>query len=455
MANIRKKAIILALINLGVVSLLAQVLLIKELVISFYGNELFIGLLFAFWLISTGAGSLWLAPIFKNKLDRALLWLHILMPLTLVSAIILARISRIILTSSGVMTDIIWACLWSILVIAPTGLLLGILFVILAKIIKAKNNQAVSFSYIIESMGFFIGALVFNFFIFQFTSLMIATLLAIISFILALLFSFKYSLKVSIIIAGLIILISLSLSQAGLIDRELNKKYYPGQKLISSVNSKYGSIQVTQANQQLNFYYNGYLLDNTQNKYGNELLAHLPALLIPEPRSALIIGNGLTGLVEEASKHPLKNITYLELDKAYYHVVKDWLGPGDQANLDIIHQDARTYFNKTTKYFDLIIINYSNPSTLAENRYFTKEFFLKAKSHLSQQGITAIKINTTPNYSIGAQNKLLNTVYQTLNSVMPSVIALPDNEVLFLASNRKIAYNLFNIREKYKKLKFS
>ena len=89
------------------------------------------------------------------------------MPLILIIAIILARISRIILAEPGVMPNLALTILWSLLIIAPSGLLLGLLFVILVKQIPGKNEQTVSLAYIVESIGFFLGALVFLFFIFQ------------------------------------------------------------------------------------------------------------------------------------------------------------------------------------------------------------------------------------------------------------------------------------------------
>jgi len=494
MGNIRQKTIVLALLNLGIVSIVAQIVLIRELVISFYGNELFIGLILALWLISTGLGSLWLVRLtlssflfISNKKgiqkrkgeqeNNILFWSYLIIPVVLVGAIILARLAKMILTESGVLPNLIGAGLWSMLVVAPVGLLLGRQFVLLARHLPGNREQAVSFAYIIESLGFVIGALIFNFILFQFTSLTVIFLIAVFCFILALIFSFSFALKKSIIIAALIIATAVSLLKTDLIDLQFSKWLYPGQNLLTSVNSKFGTTHITKVGEQVNFYYNGHLLANSQNKYHNELVAHLPVLLIDNPRNALIIGNAFTGLIKELNKYQLETIVYLELDKELVNLgfaATDGLGKIQdnskrQANLKIINQDARQYLSETDQLFDVVIINYTNPSTLAENRYFTKEFFALIKSKLSGQnslavcftnnskpacppnrrGIVVLEINTTPNYTFGAQNQLLSTLYQTLKNVYTYVYTLPDNEVIFLASQDDLIVDFARLQKKY------
>ncbi|MBU4346896.1 MAG: hypothetical protein KKH29_06220, partial [Candidatus Omnitrophica bacterium] len=51
------KKILFALILMGFTSLVVQTLLIREFLISFYGNELTIGLILANWIILEALGS--------------------------------------------------------------------------------------------------------------------------------------------------------------------------------------------------------------------------------------------------------------------------------------------------------------------------------------------------------------------------------------------------------------
>jgi len=449
MENNKQKIIILGLFNLGIVSLLIQILLIRELVTSFYGNEMYIGLVLAFWLLSVGLGSLFLPKFFLKKIDSSLFFLHILIPVFLILALFLARIARVVLSRSGVVPDFFLASLWSLMVILPVGLFLGMMFVFLAKKIKLKNSQAVTTAYVIESFGFFIGAIIFSFLLYKYSSLAIIFLISIFLFLLSLSMSFKFSLKKSIIIFLLTVLTASGLYWAGGIDKKMSGWNFSGQNLIDSINSKYGSIQITKTKEQINFYYNGKIIDNSQNTFHNELLANAPMLLADNTKNVLVIGNGLTGLVEEVGNHKPEKIIYLELDRDYLKAVRDEIDFKPLPILEIQNKDARSYLNNTLETFDVIIINYANPSTLSENRYFTKEFFALIKSRLNKFGILAFQMDTTPNYSFGAQNKLLLTVFHTLKKSFPFVLALPDNEVVFLAGSQPFIYESEKVKKKF------
>ena len=63
------KRILFALILMGFTSLVVQTLLIREFLISFYGNELTIGLILANWIILEALGSI-LASRFSLKSKR-------------------------------------------------------------------------------------------------------------------------------------------------------------------------------------------------------------------------------------------------------------------------------------------------------------------------------------------------------------------------------------------------
>ena len=158
-----------------------------------------------------------------------------------------------------------------------------------------------------------------------------------------------------------------------------------------------------------------------------------------------------TGLASEVAKYNPENIIYLELDKDYYQIARD-LNFFLPQEVKVFFRDARSFFRSKQRKFDVVIINYSNPSTLAENRYFTKEFFSLINSCLNKEAVVAIKLDVTPNYNVGAQNKMLAIFYWTLKDVFEHVYSLPDNEVLFLASSQEIEFNFERISQKYREL---
>jgi spermidine synthase len=450
--KIKQIITILALLYLGVASLIAQVVLLRELITAFYGNELFLGLTLALWLVSTGAGSLFVAKIFKRKLENVIAWLYLVFPAFLLSAFFLVRFSRTFLASGGVVPDLLVTLLWSALIIAPTALCLGILFVALAKTFSITSSAAIIYGYIIESLGFLVGALVFNFWLFELPTLTLFLLLACLSFA----FSFLYSSNTSPVKASIaIILIVISVfmfSETKQLDKFTNGWNYPGELLLISEHTKYNTVHITRINEQLNFYLNGQLTTNSQNTYAHELITHLPLLLATNSPNVLLIGNGFTGMQEEINKYHPQNLVYLELDNDYFHLSQDILEYQAPTSTVIKFADARTYLRWSSLSFDVVIINFSNPSTLAENRLFTKEFFALINSNLAPGGLLVLKIDTAPNYLIGAQKDLLTALYQALQQTFMQVLALPENEVVFIASNRPIIFGQGPIDKRYQEL---
>jgi len=56
-------------ISLGIISIISQTIIARELAITFWGNEFFIGLTLAFWLLFTALGA-----IVKIKVNPKLLY---------------------------------------------------------------------------------------------------------------------------------------------------------------------------------------------------------------------------------------------------------------------------------------------------------------------------------------------------------------------------------------------
>jgi spermidine synthase len=83
----------------GSSGLVAQVLLLRELLVSFYGNELTIGVILANWIMSEALGVLVIGKFIdriKNKIN-ILIILQLVFSLTLPLSIYLSRIFKIVL----------------------------------------------------------------------------------------------------------------------------------------------------------------------------------------------------------------------------------------------------------------------------------------------------------------------------------------------------------------------
>lgn len=442
-----KKLFIISFITLGITSIISQVVIIRELMISFYGNELFIGLALAGWLgfVAVGAflGS-------KIKSISLYLWAIFFTPIFLIGEILAIRLVRSIITTTGQAPDLLYSLLYTLMVIAPLCLVLGIQFSsgnrFWLKFNQFLISRLVNRAYLFENLGFIIGGLLFSFLLIKVDEISTVWIITLINFfILSFLFCLlKIKLK-KLLINGLVLLVLL----LGLFSSEINtitsSWRFPKQELKVSQNSLYGNIAVTKTGFQYNYYENGLTLGNSNENLADEVLVHFPLLYSENPQNVLLIGGGLQDAIPEILKHPIKELYYLELDPDLLILTADYLSLQTKSaladnKLVIINQDALHFLKNTDQKFDVIITNLGNPSTILLNRYYTDEFFDGVKKHLEADGVFATLLSSSPNYLNKENLQLTNSVYQTLKENFEKVIILPEESIYYLASNNKLDY---------------
>ena len=452
-----KRAIVFSIIILGISSIIAQLLLIRELTISFYGNEFFIGWIFFGWLFWVGMGSVFLNKIIKKEenLSKILIFCHILIAALLPLEIILSRISRTLISGpTGQIPNLMPSLLYSFFALAPFCLVLGLQFTIFARFWKSsagklRLEQILGKSYVFEALGFIVGGLFFSYIFIFINEFLTASILGWLNLITALLILFLIK-KSNIILKSLtiiliIIFIGISIFSKN-INSQINQLRFPHQELIESKNSLYGNIAITKTREQYNFYESGALIGTNKEEFSNEEIAHFSLLFHPNPQKILLIGNGINGTLKEILKHQPNKVFYLELDPTIIEITKKYASSENQNILEderikIINADARNFFKKNPNLFDAIIINLPNPSTALINRFYTEDFFKEIKHHLYPSGIFAIRLTLSPNY-FGPEIKNLDaSIFNALKNVFPSVLILPEDNHIFIGSLDKIDYD--------------
>ncbi|GAI16412.1 unnamed protein product, partial [marine sediment metagenome] len=166
-----KKSLILALLLMGFTGTLAQVVLIRELLVTFYGNELSIGIILANWLILEAAGSFFLGRIAK-KPERsvdAYVALQFAIAIFLPLAVYGARVVKTMLgIPPGEMVGLFPVFYSSLLLLAPLSLADGAKFTIGCRIYSNLTKEAapsIARVYIYEAIGAVIGGVLLAFLI--------------------------------------------------------------------------------------------------------------------------------------------------------------------------------------------------------------------------------------------------------------------------------------------------
>jgi len=461
--------ILFSMVCVGCYATIAQVLIIREFLVVFFGSELCIGIILGTWLFGVASGAATggrIADRFKSNLSPFIIVL-VMMCLILPLELVLIRVLRLILNvPAGQYIPMLSLLLSSICIITPFSFTIGLSFPIGCKVIRGFTRDSaadIGFVYILESIGSLIGGLLFTFvLITRFQPLTITLIFSCILFLNLFLMhqfidrGFSKERKSSALFALGKPLASLSLFFVTLIllvSGVVNKvdNYFinvrwsssnPDIKLLESIDSRYENIVVGVRGDQYSVFGNGQFNFAFPDEYENAQIAHLVMTQHPDPKRVLLIGGGMGGLIREMLKHPIEELDYIELDPALTESISKYLPPEEKEALSdkrvkIFHVDGRYYVKraKTGKKYDLIFVNIPDPSTAFLNRFYTVQFFQEGHDILADKGVFGIEISSAVNYIGEEVGNYTGSIYQTLHSVFPHVIISPGQTNYYFASN--------------------
>ncbi|MBJ3762975.1 polyamine aminopropyltransferase [Maribius pontilimi] len=123
----------------------------------------------------------------------------------------------------------------------------------------------------------------------------------------------------------------------------------------------------------------------------HEMLTHVPLFAHGAARRVLIIGGGDGGMAREALRHPLDQVTMVEIDSGVVDFSKEYLpsisaGAFDDPRLDLQIADGAEFIKATAGGYDVIIVDSTDPVGPGEV-LFTDHFYGHAKRALAPDGI--------------------------------------------------------------------
>ncbi len=432
---------------MGFLALSFQVLLLREFSVHFYGNEITFGFILAAWLLWGGIGSI-SASKFKFHLKH-FPYVYYLIILLFPICLIGLRLSRFLLkVLPGEVTGITPMLSSSLLLAFFISFPLGILFVFNAHYQKGDLFQV----YILESLGSATAGLIVYFFLIPFFSNWQGVSIVGVFVSLSVFFVFGKKKQTFFLLFILIFLTAFSL-----FDFPSQKLYWKPFQLIQSKDSRYGKLQVLQTEEQISLYSNGLLVYSYPDLATAEESVHFALLQNPNAKHVLLVGGGAGGSLEQTLKYSQVEIDYVELDPEIIRFSLQFLPEKEQnvlrnERVHIIYQDGRTFLHKTHKKYDMIILNLPEPTTAQINRFYTREFFLKAREHLTGQGVFSFRVPSAENYiSLELQN-FLASLYHTLKEVFPVVEIVPGSTNIFLAASFPLSIEIEELNNKIESL---
>ncbi len=442
---------IFTILVVGLSGIVAQVMLLRELLVSFYGNELTLGLILANWIMSEAIGVFIIGKFIdkiKNKINIFII-LQIIFSLMLPLSIYFARTVKSVLgVPFGEAIGLSAIFYSSLLIMFGLSFCHGALFSCGCKIYSSYTKDSASSIgkvYAWETIGTIIGGIVLTYLLIPYlNSFQTVFIMSIFNLIICLFF-FKDISKIFKYVILVLILLMVYLPLSGALNKMHNyaiKKQWKMQDVLDYRNSIYGNIVVVQREEQYTFFYNGLPIITTPypditfvQEFGN-----LPLLFHPHPKDILVISSGAGGLINEILKHPIRKIDYAELDPLLIEMLKKYPSGLTQrelgdSNVNIVNQDGRFFVKNTSNKYDIVLIGLSKPADLSTNRVFTQEFFALIKKRLNPDGILALYLPGSLTYLSSELRDLNACILNGLKSTYSSVRIIPGDYNMFLASD--------------------
>ena len=441
---------VLAITTTGFIATVAQVIILRELLVLFYGNELSAGFIFAGWLLWSGLGSglagKWALKVSAQTtlLGLLLVSLSAMLPLS----VLFIRATRILWAlPAGELPSIGKMLLISV---ASTGLfcpLSGALFGICWAIHRRIGENQPLGVYLAEALGSAVGGLVFYFVFLPYGSVYTSIWITCGIILFFSWWLFRPWLPPSNMRMGHLMWIAVSVLVAtGVVCGprldHISRRWQWGLNLKAVYDTSFHNIAVLEKEAQVSVFTNGLWLFSEPDRLSAEHGVHLALLQHPNPKTILLLGGGIAGLLEELFKHPgLKYVDYVEPDPDFIRLLEPHLSPATVASLQnssvrLFHRDPRIFLRRSQVSYDVILMNMGDPITAQMNRFYTTEFFALVKQRLSPGGIFSFAVSGGESMLGPTQARFLGSIKKTLVEIFPHTLIYPGDQNRFFATDR-------------------
>jgi spermidine synthase len=422
-----------ALAVAGGASLLAQVVLLREVLASSHGNELALGVVMAAWLAFTGGASALGGRLARTPTSalRGLAGVLALTPLLFAGALWLTQFASAGLAQDPSLGRVFLAATVAVLPACLSG---GLAFAWAAESGTSPAGTAVL--YVVETAGAAVAGLLFHFCFAQQLSSSWILLLAGVA---------AAGAAIGVVparrTAGVA---ALAIVAAGLlrpaVDRALVRARFPGEQVLALQPSRYGLAAVIARGDQRVFLHDGVLLFTSEDALAAEETTYLPLLLHPRPRHVLLVGGGLGGGLAKALEHGPASLDYAEMDPALLDLARAYADPATRAALvdARVHAtsgDARALLRAGVGQYDVVLIHVPVAQNALLARLSTRECITEARRALAPGGLLAVVTPGSDAHLDPAARLRHASLWSALAGAFPTVGVAPGGDTIFWASD--------------------
>ena len=207
---------------------------------------------------------------------------------------------------------------------------------------------------------------------------------------------------------------------ADLITKAAEDKFYQD-AIVVSATSPYQRIVVTNGKAGHRLFLNGNLQFAERDEYRyHEALVHPAMAAHGAPKKVAVLGGGDGMAVREILKYPsVESVTLVELDPAMTRLFTEQPTLArlnghslSSPKVSIVNTDAFQWLDKTEETFDVIVVDFPDPTNFAIGKLYTNSFYALLDRRLSASGYAVVQ-TTSP---LVARQSFW-TVVQTIESV--------------------------------------
>jgi spermidine synthase len=430
----------------GVLSVLSQNILIREIYTIFHGNELTYGLVVSFWLFGAGIGSFWGRRINEEKLYLPFLILALYLPF---SIYLLRFLPGILGYKPGEIFSISLLFIETFILLFPIYLNFGLIFALgQKKFSKISENdlKGITRPYIFDSIGDLLGGIFFSYIFVSFLSTARKPLLISVLFILpVVILKGKKFIPLILIFLGVFLLPGINNSI-----KKTYEKLYTGFTVENIIETKYGRYMEIKKDEQFSLFSNGILSYTYPEEITSEYI-HIPLLLSPhQEKEILYLGLAEPGLINELSKY--KNFTIVHADSKVQKIVEKHIDNKSLRKISYIASDPRLFLKRTDRKFDAIFLGIGDPLSISSNRFYTQEFSKLLSEKINNGGIISFSISSGENYLNKTTLDYNSLIFWTYKFYFTNYFVIPGYNSRFIFSNAPITYEETRIEKELKKL---
>jgi len=430
----------------GVLSVLSQNILIREIYTIFHGNELTYGLVVSFWLLGAGIGSFWGRRVDEEKLYLPFLILALYLPF---SIYLLRFLPGILGYKPGEIFSISLLFIETFFLLFPIYLNFGLIFALGQKKfsqLSKSDLKGITRPYIVDSIGDLLGGIFFSYIFVSFLSPARKPLLISVLFILPVVI-LKGKKFIPLILIFLCVFFFPGLKNS---IKKTYEKLYTGFTVENIIETKYGRYMEIKKDEQLSLFSNGVLSYTYPDKTTSECI-HIPLLLSPyQEKEILYLGLAGPGLIKELSKY--NNFTIVHADAKFQKTLEKNIENESLKKINFIASDPILFLKRTDRKFDAIFLGIGDPLSISSNRFYTQEFSKLLSEKTNNEGIVSFSISSGENYLNKTTLDYNSLIFWTYRFNFTYYFVIPGYNSRYIFSNAPIAYEEKRIKKELKKL---